>query len=225
MKKICFLICLMILTTGCTITKLDYNDRDSILAVALNEKINLYNRISKGYKYYLPKGMRLSDYKDYNEIIYSDSNKYYLYVDIVSYYYKKEKTYKENAYSYYSKIIVDNDGKIGYIEINKENDKYHIKYEYNFAKMEVVVKQGEIDDAIMNMSHILSSIKYNDVIIESIVGENVLNFKEEKYQIKKPKETENTFLDYVNTYDKYNGEEVVEDSDTIKQNNTDEEEG
>ena len=65
------------------------------------------------------------------------------------------------------------------------------------------------------MSYILSSIQYNDIVIDSIVGENVLNFKEEKYEVEKPKENENTFLDYVNTYDKYTGKDKIEDTDTI----------
>ena len=224
MKKICILICLMILSTGCTISKINTKDRNAILDIALNEKTNLYNRISKGYKYYMPKGMNLLDYKDYNETIYSNMNKYYLYVDVISYYYKKDKIFKEDSYSYYSKIITDKNGKKGYILVKEQNGKYHVEYEYNYAKMETIVDEKNINEAIMNMSYILSSISYNDVIIKSIVGDNVLDFKEEKYQIKKPKVTENTFLDYVNTYDKYNGEEAVEDTDTIKQNNKDNEE-
>ena len=217
MKKISILLYIMVFATGCTISKVNMEDRNSIIDV---EKTELYSRISKGYKYYMPKGMMLLDYKDYNETLYSNMNKYYLYVDVISYYYKKEKTYKEDPYAYYSKIIVKDNNKIGYIKITNKDDKYYITYEYNYSKIETVVDENNIDEAIMNMSYILSSISYNDVIIESIVGENVLNFKEEKYQIKKPKETENTFLDYVNTYDKYNGEDEVEDTDTIKQNNT-----
>ena len=222
MKKIIILICLMMLSTGCTISEISMKNIDNMIDISLNEKTNLYNRMSKGYKYYLPKGMSLLDYKDYNETIYSNLNKYYLYVDVVSYHYKSQKTYRENAYAYYSKIITDDKGKLGYIEVNKKDNKYYIVYEYNYAKMETVVNLEEIETSILNMSYILSSISYNDVIIHSIVGENVLNFSEEKYQIKKPTETENTFLDYVNAYDKYNGEESVEDNDTIKQNNSDE---
>ena len=89
--------------------------------------------------------------------------------------------------------------------------------------MEAVVKENEINETILDMSYILSSIQYNDVVIESIVGENVLDFKEEKYTVEKPKENENTFLDYVNTYDKYTGEDKIEDTDTIKNNNEEEE--
>jgi len=217
MKKIITLICLAFLVSGCTVKKVTPENRDEIISVALNRNIKLYNRVSNGYKYYLPKGISMLDYKDYNETLYTNSSKYYLYVDIVSYHYKKEKTYMANNTLYYSKVI-NNNGKKGYIEVEKINNDYYILYEYNYAKIEAKVNEKDINTAIMNMSYILSSIEYNDIIIDSIIGENVLDFKEEKYNIKKPKENENTFLDYVNTYDKYEEEEKIEDNDTINQN-------
>jgi len=220
MKKIVILLCLLVFTTGCTISKIDVNHRDNMLKVALEQDINLFNRVSKGYKYYLPKGISLLDYKEYNETLYSNSNKYYLYIDVISYHYKIDKKYIANNTLEYSKVLNYN-GKLGLLEIQKQEDKYYILYEYNYAKIEAIVKENEINETIMNMSYILSSIQYNDVVIDSLVGENVLDFKEEKYEIEKPKENENTFLDYVNTYDKYKGEEV-EDTDTIKNNNVDE---
>lgn len=222
MKKLVILLCFMVFSTGCTITKIDVNDRDNMLSIALEKDINLYNRISKGYKYYLPKGISLLEYKDYNETLYSNSNTYYLYVDIISYYYKTKKDYSVDNTKEYSKILNYED-KEGYLEIDKVENKYYILYEYNYAKIEAIVKEKDINETIMNMSYILSSINYNDVIINSIVGDNVLDFKEETYKIEKPKENENTFLDYVNTYDKYNGKDEVEDSDTIKNNNNEEE--
>lgn len=222
MKKISILLCLMIFLVGCTTNKVDLNDRDNILNITLNRNVKLYNRISKGYKYYLPKGMSLLDYKNYNEVLYSKQNKYYLYVDIISYHYKSLKDYIENPYSEYSKIINVDGNKKGYVQIDKYDNKYKVKYEYNYATIETIVDEKQINEALANMSYILSSIKYNDIIIDSIIGEDILNFKEEKYSIKKAKENENTFLDYVNIYDKYNGEEKQEDNDTIKKNDSDE---
>lgn len=221
MKKIVILLCLLVFTTGCTISKIDVNNRDNMLDVALKQDITLFNKVSKGYKYYLPKGISLLDYKEYNETLYSNSNKYYLYVDVISYHYKINKRYTKNNNIEYSKIINHN-GKTGLLEIQKQEDKYYILYEYNYAKIEAVVKESEINEAIMNMSYILSSIKYNDIVIDSLVGENVLEFKEEKYEVEKPKENENTFLDYVNIYDKYTGEDKIEDTDTIKSNDNNE---
>lgn len=217
MKKIIILTCLAFFVSGCTIQKIDTENRDEMISVALNREINLYNRVSNGYKYYLPRGIAILDYKDYNETLYTNSNKYYLYVDVVSYHYKKEKSYIENRSLFYSKIINYN-GKKGYIEIEKIDDDYYILYEYNYSKIEAKVNEKDINIAIMNMAYILSSIKYNDVVIDSIIGDNILDFKEEKFNIKKPKENENTFLDYVNTYDKYDEKEKIEDNDTINQN-------
>ena len=217
MKKIIILICLTVFITGCNIKKIDITNRDEIISIALNNNIKLYNKISSGYKYYLPKGISQLNYKDYNEILYSNLNKYYLYVDVVSYHYKKEKNYIENKSLFYSKLI-NNNGKKGLIQIEKIEDNYYILYEYNYAKMEAKVSEKDINETIMNMSYILSSIEYNDIVIDSIIGENILNFKEEKFNIKKPKESENTFLDYVNTYDKYEEDEKIEDNDTINQN-------
>ena len=220
MKKIVILLCLLVFTTGCTVSKIDMEDRDNILNITLNRNVNLFNRVSKGYKYYLPKGISLLDYKEYNEILYSNSNKYYLYIDIISYHYKTQKKYTINNNSEYSKILNYND-KNGYLEIKKQDNKYHILYEYNYAKMEAVVKEEDVNETIMNMGYILSSIQYNNIVINSLVGENVLDFKEEKYEIEKPTENDNTFLDYVNTYDKYNGKDKIEDTDTIKNNVSD----
>lgn len=217
MKKIVILLCLLVFVTGCTISKIDINDRDNMLKVALEQDINLFNRVSKGYKYYLPKGMSLLDYNEYNETLYSNANKYYLYIDVISYHYKIDKKYTVNNTLEYSKVVT-HDGKTGLLEIQKQEDKYYILYEYNYAKMEAVVKEAEINETIMNMSYILSSIQYNDIVIDSLIGENVLDFKEEKYEVEKPKENENTFLDYVNIYDKYTGEDKIEDTDTIKSN-------
>ncbi len=217
MKKIVILLCMLVFVTGCTISKIDVNDRDNMLTVALEQDITLFNRISNGYKYYLPKGMSLLDYNEYNETLYSNANKYYLYIDVISYHYKIDKKYTINNTLEYSKVINHNDKK-GHLGIQKQENKYYILYEYNYAKMEAVVKESEINETIMNMSYILSSMQYNDIVIDSLIGENVLDFKEEKYEIEKPKENENTFLDYVNTYDKYTGKDKIEDTDTIKSN-------
>ncbi len=218
MKKLSVLICLSFFLTGCTVSKVDLDSKEKALEIALNKDIELFNRVSIGYKYYLPRGMTIIDYENYNEVLYSNTTTYYLYVDITSYHYKKEKQYEIDNSKQYSKIL-NYDGKTGYLEIDKQNDKYYILYEYNYAKIEAIVKEKNINEAILNMSYILSSIKYNDVVIKNIIGENVLDFKEEKYTIKKPKQNDKTFLDYVNIYDKYNDEEEIEDTDTIKQNN------
>lgn len=219
MKKFLIFTFLILITTGCSVSKLNMDDRDTLVSTILKSDIKLYNRISKGYKYYLPKGVAITNYKDYNETLLSNNTTYYLYVDIVSYYYNTKESYNKNNDSIYYKEL-NNDDKTGYIDIVKMDDKYLIKYSYNFAKIETIVEEKNINIALKDMSYILSSLKYNRTVIDSLIGENVLNYKEEKYQIEKPKENEQTFLDYVNTFDTYKGEveEGLEDSDTIKNN-------
>lgn len=221
MKKILIFIFLAFITTGCSISKLNMDNRDTLVNTILNSDIKLYNRISKGYKYYLPKGVSITNYSDYNETLLSNENTYYLYVDIVSYYYNTKESYTKDINSIYYKELKNND-KIGYIDIIKQNDKYLIKYNYNFAKMETIVNKNNIEDSLKDMSYILSSLHYNRTVIDSLIGENILNYEEEKYQIEKPKENEQTFLDYVNTFDTYKGEvdEGIDDSDTINNNQT-----
>lgn len=221
MKKVIIFIFVMLMVTGCSINRLNTDSLDSIVDTVLSQKVKLSNRISKGYKYYLPKGVKLLEYNEYNGKLYSSSITYYLYVDIVSYHYKVKTDNKVSGVnSYYYKKLDDN----GYVNVIEIDGKYFVNYQYNYAKMESIVDKNNIDRAITDMSYILSSIQYNDIIIDSFIGENTLNYKEEKYTIKKPKENEQTFLDYVNTYDNYNGEETVEeDNDTINNNTTEEE--
>lgn len=220
MKKIIIFIFVMLMVTGCSIKRLDTSSLDRIVDTVLSEKIKLSNRVSKGYKYYLPKGVKLLDYNEYNDKLYSSYNTYYLYVDIVSYHYKIKNNYEVNSNSYYYKELDNN----GYVDVIEMNNKYFIKYQYNFAKMEAIVDKNNIKKAIIDMSYILSSIQYNDIVIDSFIGENTLNYSEEKYTIDKPNDNEQTFLDYVNTYDNYKGDETVnEDNDTINNTNQNEE--
>ena len=59
---------------------------------------------------------------------------------------------------------------------------------------------------------ILSSMKYNDKVLSSTVGENILSYKEESYNIFKTKEKTSDFLDYVKEYDNYDQEKKDEDN-------------
>ena len=211
MKKVIIFIFVMIMVTGCSVSRLDNSNLDMIVNTMLSQKINLSNRISKGYKYYLPKGVKILDNTEYNEKLYSNYNTYYLYVDIISYHYKSKIDYKKNNYSYYYKKLND-----GYIDVINMSDKYYVKFQYNYSKMEAIIDKKDLNKVITDMSYILSSIKYNDIVINSFIENNVPNGTEEKFVIDKPTENEQTFLDYVNTYDNYVGDEKVEeDNDTI----------
>ena len=129
-----------------------------------------------------------------NDVLYSDGNYYYLYIDAVSYYYQSEITYKENKDAYYSKKI-DGDKK-GYIEIQKQDNKYHIEFVYNYAKIEALVEKDDINKVILDASYILSTVKFNDNIIALMLNDDYFTNKEEQYDKFKVEEETDRFLQY-----------------------------
>lgn len=196
MKKLAILLSILLLT-GCTIVRIDTKSIDNIIDVVLSKDNRLFNRVGKGYKYYIPKGVSYSDTTDLNDKLYADGNYYYLYIDAVSYFYKTKVKYEINNDSYYSKKI---DGKKeGYLEINKQDDKYKIDFFYNYAKIEALVNRKDIEKTILNASYILSTIKFNDNVIKLMLNDNYFTNKEEKYEVfsKQDDKKNNNFLEYV----------------------------
>ncbi|MEG1457628.1 MAG: hypothetical protein RSC57_03435, partial [Bacilli bacterium] len=74
---------------------------------------------------------------------------------------------------------------------------------YNYAKIETIVDKKDVKNAFINICYILSSINYNDKVLETLVGENVLNYKEEHMNIFKPKREESEFLQIYKEYGTY----------------------
>ena len=195
MKKIVVSLLLVFLITGCTIVRIDTTSIDNIINVILSKDNVLYNTVGKGYKYYKPRGVTYIDTNEYNEKLYSDGNYYYLYVDINSYYYKKEFSYEENKKAYYSRLI-DINNKLGYLEINKFNGKYLIEFMYNYAKIEALVDEEEINDVVLNESYILSTIKFNSKVIKIMLNDNYFINKEERYDLFTPKKETMELYDF-----------------------------
>lgn len=195
MKKIFITLILVFLTTGCTIVRIDTKSIDNTINVILSKDNNLYNTVGKGYKYYKPRGVTYIDTNEYNEKLYSDGNYYYLYVDINSYYYKKEFVYEENKNAYYSRFI-DINNKVGYLEINKYKNKYLIEFMYNYAKIEALVDEEDINQVVLNSSYILSTIKFNSKIIKIMLNDNYFINKEERYDIFTPKDDTMELYDF-----------------------------
>ena len=169
--------------TGCSIKKLDDKDFESNMNVLLSEKVSNSNVNFEGYKYYVPEGLKFVNKEEYNAIFKDRfNNKYYLYVDVISYYHKIENTYKINQDAYYSKVIDYND-KTGYLEIIESGSKYYVEFMFNYAKIEVLVDKDQLVTAMNNMCYILRSIKFNDKVLESLVGDNVLSYTEENFTL------------------------------------------
>lgn len=205
MKKVIILFFLIFMISGCTVVRIDTTDIDNIISVILSKDNKLYNRVGKGYKYYVPRGVTYIDTNELNDKLYSNGNYYYLYIDVINYYYQTDINYKENEESYYSNDI-DVNGKKGYLQIDKYGDKYLIKFVYNYAKMETYVDKEDINSAVLNCSYILSTIKFNHNVIKLMLDENYLTNREEKYDeftAKKP--ISNTVLPE-------NEDEIVDDN-------------
>lgn len=212
MKKLLVLLSILTLLTGCTVTKINKDSIDKVIDSVMKKDSKLKNVHFEGYSYYVPRGIRFVDKKEYNAILKDEyNNNYYLYVDVISYYHKVKEKYKVNKKAYYSKKVKTKN-KFGYVEIKEDKTGYLVEAMYNYAKIEAYVEKDSLNDAMTNISMILSSMKYNDKVLSSTVGENILSYKEESYNIFKTKEKTSDFLDYVKEYDNYDQEKKDEDN-------------
>ena len=191
MKKLAILL-LVLLLSGCTVVRIDTSDLNNIVDVVLSKDNTLFNQVGKGYKYYIPVGVSYIDTEDFNDILYSNGNYYYLYIDTISYYYNVGKEYVLNNDAYYSRSININ-GKYGYLEINKQDDLYFVEFMYNFSKIEALVKEEALEEVILNASYILSTVKFNNNVITMMLDDEFLVI-EEKYDIFTSKKETNDFL-------------------------------
>ncbi len=211
MKKALILLSLLAMiittTTGCKkleVVEIKNQNIDTILASVLEGKQKLYNTSSLGYKFYVPRGMKILTKNQYNTVMKYQNDKYYLYTDLISYYYKTLEKYQQNEDAYYSKEI-NYDGKTGYLEINEIKNQYLVEMMYNYAKIESYVTKENLNSAIINGIYLLTSVSYNDQVIETMVGDNVLNYGEETFNIFKPKKESSSLLEW--------GEDIYYDVD------------
>ena len=212
MKKVLCLLATVLLLCGCS--KINDKNYDELINSVVASNYKMENTYRTGYKYYTPTNMDILNTLDYNETLADDNYKYYFYVDVVSYYNRVIEKFKEDDKAVYSKSINYED-KYGYIEINKwKNGKYLLEIMYNYAKIEVIVDEENVKSAITNSMVVLSSVKYNNNLLESIVGENVLTAKEIEFNIFETKKNESNFLK-VSEEDVYEDNDVPNDPDLV----------
>ena len=104
--------------------------------------------------------------------------------------------YEENDNSHYSRKLSYNK-KNGYIQIDEIDHKYFIQFVFNYAKFEAYVDKKDLVPVINNMCSILRTIKFNDAVLDSLIGENALDYKEEDYTLFKADSSKESFLDVV----------------------------
>lgn len=95
-------------------------------------------------------------------------------------------------------------------------DKYLVEIIYNYAKIEVKVAKYDLNEVINNAIIILSTIKYDDDVINNVVGENKTNNKEETLNIFDTTKKDENFLDVMEESNVYEEDESdIPDYDVI----------
>lgn len=199
MKKRLILLFMLILCTGCM--RIDNRDNyDDIVDNVINNKYVNQNTTSLGYTYYLPLGVSKVYDKDYNQKFKIENTYMYLYVDVVSYYYRNTLNFDMNNTNnfYYHKI--SNGDKNGYVMITKNDDLYFVKVVYNYAKIESYATKTKLSSVLTSSIVILNSINYNDSLIEKMLRDENYIGSEKEYKIDKPTDAESKFSEYLSEY-------------------------
>ena len=72
-----------------------------------------------------------------------------------------------------------------------------IEFVYNYAKIEALVPEEDINDTVLNCSYILSTIKYSSNIVKLSLEDDFLKNKEEEYDVFSSKgNNDDNFLRY-----------------------------
>ena len=217
MKKMISIFLSLLLLTGCTFVDISKVSTMDIINDVLEKRVQLYNNVFEGYKFYAPRGLKVIDKNKYNCKILSEDDVLYLYVDVVSYYYKAKNTFKTDKTKVLSETI-NFDGKSGYIQVTEVNNKYFVELMYNYSKIETYVEKESLNESVLNMTYILSSVSYNDKVIETAIHEDALDYKEEKFDIFESKTEKSNFLQALEKYDNYNEIYVSDDQDVLEYN-------
>ena len=87
---------------------------------------------------------------------------------------------------------------------------------YDYAKIEVMVDEDDLNEVVANSMVILSSLHYNDNVLDKLSKDNILRYNDENIDIfnSKSGKEKSDFLEYVEEYDPT--EEEIPDYDLIK---------
>ncbi len=206
MKKV-IIILSVILLTGCTTYSSNMLTMERAIGSVLESNMKYANTNGKGYRYYKPRDFSVLEEKEFNLILLNNGYNFYFNVDLNAYYNSKNNNYKvdyvvDNELYYSYKFSYNNID--GYISIkDAKNGYFYIKMLYNYSYIEVGVKEKDIKKAVIDSAIILSSVKYNDKVIEKLIASRDLVSSESTYEIAKPEvENDRNILD-VAEYDQY----------------------
>ena len=92
---------------------------------------------------------------------------------------------------------------------------YFIQFVYNYVKIEAYVPEKDLVSVIDNMCYILRSVTYNNSVLESLIGENILNYQEEDYSLFKADSSKESYMDVAKRneneeYSKYLEDEKID---------------
>jgi hypothetical protein len=203
MKKFIILLSVFVLA-GCSNSLSSTLTLDNAVTTVLSQGYSESNINGRGFKYYKPRDFSLLTDNTYNHVLINNSNFYYLNIDINGYYGKLKTDYKPDSSLYYSNKFYYNDLD-GYVEVKQSSDNYfYVKMMYNYSYIEVSVRENELKEAVINSAIILSSIRYNDKVIENFISNGDLSSHETPYELKKPEKDEsNMNILEVIDYDSY----------------------
>lgn len=202
MKKLIVLLSIVVIClSGCSVYKLDNTDLGKNIKILLSEDVDYANVYFDGYKYFVPKGLQIISKDEYNSVFLDrNSNKYYLYIDAISYYHKTENTYMIDDDIHYSNKL-NYKKKSGYINIEEVEGKFYIQFMFNYAKMEAYVDKDDLTSVVNNMCYILRTIEFNDKVLESLIGDNVLSYQEEEFNLFDDEKSNENVLEVVGDTD------------------------
>lgn len=197
-KKIILLCLIILLLAGCK--KVENNGNYVELILNCLNDLDRSNDVALGYQYYVPKGVRLVHNYDYNQVFLIEDNYVYLYVDIISYFHKKELLHEKRDNIFYDESF-NFENKLGYITIENVNtDEYFVTIVYNYSKIEVYTTKDKLSKIITLSSIILNSIDYKDVVIEKILEGDFGQFSEFTYEVDKPEGASSDFSQILEEY-------------------------
>ena len=106
-------------------------------------------------------------------------------------------------------------GKTGYINIEEIDGKYYVQFMFNYAKMEAYVSEEDLTTVVNNMCYVLRTIEFNDKVLESLIGDNVLSYQEEDFTLFDDDSSNEDLLEVVGEGDASNKNSLDKDDNSI----------